>query len=571
MVSIPVYTGNSTLYQILGDSIIYHYDGNGYHYDDMFDSLNNTGYGYWVWHSDTILDSISVVGVKCGGYKDEILRGFNQIGSIAIDTGWIDNYCYKDTNSTITNFLTCVGWDADSGYVLRDVIRKTYGYFALGAFDGTLHFPGPCDTTSSDSSSFLLSFTRLLLNTPSTTSNAIPPDSIHFRVQVDWANNKVFVTDRNNKNALENVLVAFQVGDSVDIQYTGTKESNNYGWALTDLDIEKDDSTWIVVFKPGYFEYIIHPFGSIENGDTMWGDVKIYGDVVAQTGDTLTILPGTNIYANPGDAEWNYPQSSNKQTEIIADGGCVIGFEKIIYEPEDGGEGGNWGCIPTFLPECVDTVYDSISVMYDTIATLFGVAADTTTASHTDLLCDTTDCTMWVFGEIVPRLLLKENTGSWTLDTIADSAMTPGWFPNGCGENNTKTYHGCPIATSFFASDAPFDTIFFLLAKDTSTCIPGDSVAMYSDSINWTPICAPPDSGWVLVQNQNGPISNTDSSSSKNDGGYPTSDSSISPMQIGVYPITIEITTTRVYIIDGFRYEVKFISNVFNGCHTEKP
>jgi hypothetical protein len=75
----------------------------------------------------------------------------------------------------------------------------------------------------------------------------------------------------------------------------------------------------------------------------------------------------------------------------------------------------------------------------------------------------------------------------------------------------------------------------------------------------------------VLVQNQNGPISNTDSSSSKNDGGYPTSDSSISPMQIGVYPITIEITTTRVYIIDGFRYEVVLIGSFFNGCHAGKP
>lgn len=307
--SVPLYTGNISLYELFHERRCIYMPCTLSAFIDYNDMPNEPGKSYLIAHLGSTDTTFYISGVPCYRYITDVYEsptgawfGGNMIGSVFDTARFTDNYLPGDI--TVYNEWVWY-WNPDSQRIqITYGILPTYGCWMEAKYENDFVFPDSLHWTTYKGrrvTSDYVSSVRYLPNFPDTANDSttlgVPPDSLHFYFDIDWSDDEITVWDKATYDTLENVMVIFVVGDSADIQYTGAEGTQDFGLATTDLDIGNNDSTWVILFKQGYCEAMIHPYGTISNGDTMWGDVYINGDITVGSDDTLVILPGTNIYA----------------------------------------------------------------------------------------------------------------------------------------------------------------------------------------------------------------------------------------------------------------------------------
>jgi len=162
-------------------------------------------------------------------------------------------------------------------------------------------------------------------------------DSDTLKANVNVTSDDITIKDRSSSSAISEAFVHI---DNGTIQESGFTDGNGVFNPTTDLDYTYD----IHVYKIGYRPLKVqHTNTTIYDNEIWYGDVQVLGDIAVESGDTLTILPGTNIYVKPTSAVWNYTYSINSRTEFIAYGGHIRAFgteeEPVHFHPDSGGSG----------------------------------------------------------------------------------------------------------------------------------------------------------------------------------------------------------------------------------------
>jgi len=250
-------------------------------YANYCDSINTPGEGYWV-YSDTI-DTVWVKGVPCSGFGVDVFAGWNITGSVWQSTEYSDNFT---PDTIMLDGHRVLYWDASiDNYIDTTCIVPTLGYLSIARCEGFYRFPEDTASCSGDSGR-IITYKKLysIISPPGVLDTA----SLYPVVSATG----IFVYDRYavNNPAVENCMVWIETEDTVVIGYTAAN-----GVYRNDL-IDKTDSTYIFLYKPGYRKLLVYPYGSMDD-DTFQSDIVIYGDITIGSNDTLVILPGTNVYA----------------------------------------------------------------------------------------------------------------------------------------------------------------------------------------------------------------------------------------------------------------------------------
>jgi len=286
LVSIPYRTGNEPLGDILtGASAIYKFDAPGY--VSAVDDTNEIGRGYWVLY--TYDKEEEIFGEEVDSFQTHVGPDWSIMGSVSDNVIWNSGYLSNPACLLAGPW----GWNGVT-YFDSDSIESGLGYWILLSDSCTISIPS--DSRGHGRLRPSIGALFLLPNPPDPTleKGAIPEDSLHFDVDIDWQNNSVTVRDRKSGKQIEQALVAIQVGESVDFQYTGAKGTRYRGRIYTNLDIEDDDNTWVVIFKPGYVEYVYHSGKEIIDG-IAWNKSEIATcrelDNIVYTGALEAVLP----------------------------------------------------------------------------------------------------------------------------------------------------------------------------------------------------------------------------------------------------------------------------------------
>jgi len=362
LISIPMYTGDSLLKDIfneycpaycsLGSSnpfsftagpdsmpSIVRWTGSGqygpYYYPfeiDYRDSANIPGESYWVFSNSSNACSVTVIGRRCNKFILEISNNFSaDISSFddklvkipnsdyikTIGSVWNDRlFTYNTEPCCYFNDSTHV-WEYDKtidNFRLSSCIESNQGYIAdideVGETeDNYIYFPKDdysCSQTYSVTRKYKDLY-RILLTPPSFSDiSKLFVDPTYMSL------GQITVKDQITEDNIANCLVWIETSDTIVIGYTNS--SGGYRNTLIDIN----DSTYIFLYKPGYRKLLVYPYGSMED-DTFQSDIVIYGDITIGSGDTLTVLPGTNVYAAYRSDATNSGTSSDR-TEIFNNG-----------------------------------------------------------------------------------------------------------------------------------------------------------------------------------------------------------------------------------------------------------
>jgi len=162
-------------------------------------------------------------------------------------------------------------------------------------------------------------------------------DSEHFKVEVNYTTDTITVQDTSG-SAVQGAVLCITSLHYDSTEYGQTNASGKYG-----TDINLDGTYDIYISKRGYFPYKVQHHDTLYGNETWGSDIGITGDVVAESGDTLTILEGTNIYLKHTSADWNYANDYGNKTELMAYGGHIIvegdSGNIVHFHPSSGGSG----------------------------------------------------------------------------------------------------------------------------------------------------------------------------------------------------------------------------------------
>ena len=141
-------------------------------------------------------------------------------------------------------------------------------------------------------------------------------------------------------NSATAVSGAFIFIDNGTTQESGFTDGSGVFNPTADLDYTYD----IYVYKIGYRPLKVQHSGTpIYDNEIWYSDIQLQGDVVAEAGDTLTILPGTGVWVKHTSAVWNYAYDLNSRVDIMAYGGHIQAFgtedDPVIFRPTPGGSG----------------------------------------------------------------------------------------------------------------------------------------------------------------------------------------------------------------------------------------
>ncbi len=162
-------------------------------------------------------------------------------------------------------------------------------------------------------------------------------DSDTLKANVNVTSDDITIKDRGSSSAISGAFVHIDNGST---QESGFTDGSGVFNPTADLDYTYD----IYVYKIGYRPLKVqHTNTAIYDNEIWYGDVQILGDVAVESGDTLTILAGTNVYVKPTSAVWNYANDLDDMTEILAYGGFiqVAGTQEdsVYFQPDSGGTG----------------------------------------------------------------------------------------------------------------------------------------------------------------------------------------------------------------------------------------
>jgi len=160
-------------------------------------------------------------------------------------------------------------------------------------------------------------------------------DSLEATVNV--STDDITIEEFNTATAVSGAFVYIDDGTTKESGFTNVNGVFN---PTADLDYTYD----IYVYKMGYRPLKVQHTNTPIYDDEIWyGDVQLLGDAIAESGDTLTILPGTRVWVKPTSAVWNYAQDLNNRLDIMAYGGYIQVFgtenEPVMFRPSPGGSG----------------------------------------------------------------------------------------------------------------------------------------------------------------------------------------------------------------------------------------
>jgi len=160
-----------------------------------------------------------------------------------------------------------------------------------------------------------------------------PTDSLW--AEVDTSTDTIEVVRRGTETAVKDAWVCIDNGDTGCCGYTNS--DGKYKPSL-DLDYTYD----IYISKDGFRPLKVQHLDSLYGNEVWCNDVELLGDAFVYSGDTLTILPGTQVRAVPNtDASSQSGDFNNGRTEIVAYGGHVeidgTSDDKVILAPGPGG------------------------------------------------------------------------------------------------------------------------------------------------------------------------------------------------------------------------------------------
>ncbi|MGC9314749.1 MAG: hypothetical protein ACP5G4_03865, partial [bacterium] len=270
--SIPLYTGETSLYELFHERLCVYMPCTVFAFINMSDIPNEPGKSYLIRHLGAEDTTFFISGRPCYKYITDVYEGWklnfgplfpsitlnNMIGSVFDTARYTDNYLPTDIAQ---NTRWVWYWNPDSlRYQITWGILPTYGCLFRANYSGDFIFPDSLNWTIYKGrrvfADLMCSSVRHIPNFPDTADDSpileVPPDSLHFYFDVDWSEDKITVWDKETNDTLENVMVIFVVGDSFDVQYTGSSNSQYFGIAESELDIGNDDSTWVILFKQGY-------------------------------------------------------------------------------------------------------------------------------------------------------------------------------------------------------------------------------------------------------------------------------------------------------------------------------
>ena len=379
LVSVPIITCDSTLSDIFhGAACIWTWDNPTAEYVDASADSPDASSAYWILYAHKP-DSFRVTGIGVRGWEKDVGFDWNFTGSAMIeDVPWGTMHTYEGTGFEATRTFLFRYNTSIENYEPTMTVHKGCGYLYNVRGNGTISFPDSVVSIKQKNAGLFAALGRL----PS------PPavvDTAHFAVLVDWNDNSISVRDLSSKIPIENAMVVVMVGDSVEFLYTGTKESGNYGLAKSGLPIDLDDSTRIMVKKPGFVDYQIYPFGIVQGNDTLRGDIELHGDLMVSGGDTLTIASGTRIFI---DNDVNLAEGLSEASELIVDGDGsflrIVGSRAAPVTIEPMGES-SWGGIIARSAGSFDIEWAELSNPEAVMAAQDGIGPGDCSMSHTNI------------------------------------------------------------------------------------------------------------------------------------------------------------------------------------------
>ncbi|RKZ27697.1 hypothetical protein DRQ36_11395 [bacterium] len=162
-------------------------------------------------------------------------------------------------------------------------------------------------------------------------------DSLEATVNV--TTDDITIEEFNTATAVSGAFVYIDNGTTRESGFTNVNGIFN---PTADLDYTYD----IYVYKMGYRPLKVQHTNTPIYDDEIWyGDVQLLGDAIAESGDTLTILPGTRVWIKHTSSVWNYANGASNKTELMAYGDNahlhVFGTEEepVMFRPSPGGSG----------------------------------------------------------------------------------------------------------------------------------------------------------------------------------------------------------------------------------------
>ncbi len=358
--SIPV---NIIDTRILGDLIteetgrvgeIYKYYYSSDEYESVTDSEYISGEGYWVYcDHDT---SVMLCGFTTENWSGTLITGLNMIGSVYDTLRLQGNF---EPGSLLVDSTRIWYWDASIGnYRDTTCIIPTWGYWAIAQCGGSYTFPDS-DVACSGGDSRTTGFEEIAYdfkNPPGVDDTG----SIYCTISSDT----ITVTEWGTSNVIENCMVWIETESGATIEIGYTDSDGKYGNSLLDIN----DTTFILLYRPGYRKYLIHPYGLIDSTISLQCDVKLFGDLIVQAPDTIKARAGSRIYLRPLASSWDYGNNLySSRCEVLADSGHIVvsgnSDSMVYFIPDTGGRGDyQWGGI--WARYCGSIVMDWATIEY---------------------------------------------------------------------------------------------------------------------------------------------------------------------------------------------------------------
>jgi hypothetical protein len=200
--------------------------------------------------------------------------------------------------------------NARNNYVVSDsCLKPQQGFFTLLNSRGSLSFPDTALGCASSGHLFdvknLVSNIRMLASPPSYI------DTITVKCAI--VSDTITVTRLLDGTPVQNAMVIAWRGQNYSINYT-----NASGKLYNSTYMKKDTVSNVFIYKPGYRKMLVYPYGTIQSSDTLQGDVTVFGDIRINSGKTLSIKPGTNIFMATSPSGTNH--GFVNRTEFVVDG-----------------------------------------------------------------------------------------------------------------------------------------------------------------------------------------------------------------------------------------------------------
>jgi len=265
-------------------------------------------------------------------------QDYNNSGAVTIKLYWAEKYPYagfaifKASQS---------GMDIDT-LSISEVIKNgtdTLSSALINSLDSTgvyldgVEFVDFRYTYSAASASYTQTF---FLDVDGFTQQyAVNADTLEATVNI--TTDDITIEEFNSATAVSGAFIFIDNGTT---QESGFTDGSGVFNPTADLDYTYD----IYVYKIGYRPLKVQHSGTpIYDNEIWYSDIQLQGDVVAEAGDTLTILPGTGVWVKHTSAVWNYAYDLNSRVDIMAYGGHIQAFgtedDPVIFRPTPGGSG----------------------------------------------------------------------------------------------------------------------------------------------------------------------------------------------------------------------------------------